>query len=234
MAKGPVFGSILATCLLLMASMTVSCQAEKESQKPSPPQAAKAEPGEPLLSPALANETAPEQFRVRFVTSKGDFVMEATRSLSPQGVDRLYNLVRIGYFTDVAFFRVLDGFMAQFGIHGDPAVSARWRTATLKDEPVRESNVRGMVSYAMGGANSRSTQYFINYADNSNLDAMGFSPIGKVVEGMDVVESLYSEYGEGAPRGRGPDQSKIQSMGNTYLKAEFPQLDYILKAELLK
>jgi peptidyl-prolyl cis-trans isomerase A (cyclophilin A) len=201
--------------------------AKKAAEEPAGPHPA-------LLDPALAKERAPDSFRARFETTKGPFVIEVTRSWSPRGADRFYNLVTIGYFQDIAFFRVLSGFMAQCGIHGDPAVSARWRSANIQDDPVVESNGRGYVTFATGGPNTRTTQLFINFANNSNLDGMGFSPFGKVVEGMEVVDKIYSGYGEGAPRGRGPDQGRIQFEGNAYLKEAFPMLDYIQRASIVE
>ncbi len=181
-------------------------------------------------SPAF-QATAPGTFRVRFETTKGEFTVEASRAWSPNGVDRFYNLVRNGYYDDVAFFRVIPGFMVQFGIHGDPAVSAAWRPQRIPDDPVVESNRRGYLSFAKTAEpNSRTTQLFINFADNSQLDGMGFSPIGRVVEGMEVVDAIYSGYGEGAPEGQGPDQGRVQAEGNAYLRASFPQLDYIRRA----
>ena len=187
-----------------------------------------------LADPAKLVEKAPESFKVKFSTTKGDFTLQLGRSLSPNGADRFYNLVKAGYFKDIAFFRVIPGFMGQFGIHGDPVIAAAWRSANIPDDAVKGSNVRGAITFAKSGApNSRSTQFFINLADNANLDSMGFSPFGKVVEGMDVVDKLNGEYGEGAPSGRGPNQMKVQSEGNTYLKAEFPRLDYIKSATLL-
>jgi peptidyl-prolyl cis-trans isomerase A (cyclophilin A) len=188
---------------------------------------------EKLKNPALANEKAPENFKVKFNTTKGSFTLEVTRAWSPLGADRFYNLVKAGFFTDIAVFRVIDGFMAQFGIHGDPAISAVWRGARIQDDPVKQSNGRGYISYAMAGPNTRTTQFFINFGNNASLDGMGFSPFGKVTEGMDVVDSIYSGYGEGAPRGMGPDQGMVQMQGNEYLKKSFPKLDYIKNAELL-
>ena len=187
-----------------------------------------------LKDPSKATETAPDNFKVKFSTTQGDFTLEVNRNWAPLGADRFYNLVKAGYFSDVAFFRVIAGFMAQFGIHGDPAVSAVWREANIKDDPVTASNTRGYISYAMRGPNTRTTQFFINYADNASLNGMGFSPFGRVIEGMEVVDRLYSGYGEGAPGGSGPDQGLVQLRGNQYLKAEFPKLDYIKSAELLK
>jgi peptidyl-prolyl cis-trans isomerase A (cyclophilin A) len=186
-----------------------------------------------FADPSKLTEKAPESFKAKFTTTKGAFTIEVTRSLSPNGADRFYNLVKSGYFQDVAFFRVIPGFMGQFGIHGDPKVSAAWRGARIQDDPVKGSNKRGYVSFAMAGPNTRTTQFFINLVDNSNLDSMGFSPFGKVVEVQDIVDKINGEYGEGAPRGRGPNQGLIQEKGNEYLKASFPNLDYIKSATLL-
>jgi peptidyl-prolyl cis-trans isomerase A (cyclophilin A) len=189
---------------------------------------------DPLLSPASLNATAPGQYQVRFQTSKGDFVVEVHRDWAPNGADRFYNLVSNGFYDGVRFFRVIPGFMAQFGVNGDPQVSARWRNATILDDPVVGSNTRGTLSFAATGRpNSRTTQVFINFGDNANLDGMGFAPFGEVVDGMDVVDQLYSGYGEGAPNGQGPDQNRVQAQGNEYLQSDFPQLDYIEKATIV-
>ena len=195
-----------------------------------------AEPQNPLLNPASEemNRTAPDLFQAKFETSKGDFVIAVHRDWSPNGADRFYNLVRSGYYDGVRFFRVLDGFVAQFGISGDPEVSAVWRQRTIPDDvpddSTRASNTRGYVTYAMAGPNTRTTQVFINYGDNSRLDGMGFAPFGLIVEGMEAVDGFYSEYGEGAPSGRGPNQARIQAEGNGYLETEFPLLDYVERA----
>ena len=186
-----------------------------------------------LMNPSLAKERAPSKFRVKFDTTKVSFTVEVDRSWAPRGADRFYNLVKIGFFQDIALFRVLDGFVAQFGISGDPKISEKWKESNIKDEPVVMSNTRGFMTYAKGGPDTRSTQFFINLADNVNLDQMGFPPFGKVVEGMAVVDSFYSGYGEGAPRGRGPSQGLMQSQGNKYLSSQFPKLDYIKGASLL-
>ena len=183
--------------------------------------------------PSKLTEKAPESFKAQFNTTKGKFVIEVTRSLSPNGADRFYNLVKSGYFKDVAFFRVIPGFMCQFGIHGDPAVSAKWRDANIQDDPVKLSNLRGTITFATAGPNTRTTQLFINFADNGNLDRMGFSPFGKVAEGMEVVDKINGEYGEGAPGGNGPSQGRIQMEGNAYMKKDFPNLDYIKSANIL-
>ncbi len=191
-------------------------------------------PDPALLNPTLATARAPEQYRVRFETSKGNVVLQVNRSSAPLGADRFYNLVKMGYFNDVAFFRVIDGFMAQFGIHGDPKVNEKWESARISDDAVKDSNVRGAISFATAGPDTRTTQLFINYGDNSTLDSRGFAPFGKVVQGMEVIDALYKDYGEGAPRGGGPSQELVQSQGNNYLRARFPKLDYIKRAAVLK
>ena len=185
-----------------------------------------------LMNPAALREQAPPTYRVDFDTSKGPFVVEVHRDWAPNGADRFYNLVKNGFYNNARFFRVIEGFMVQFGINGDPRVSAVWREARIKDDPVRISNKRTFVTFATAGPNTRTTQVFINYGDNHNLDGMGFAPFGQVVSGMKVVDALYSGYGEGAPRGRGPDQGRLQAEGNQYLAREFGNLDYIKKATL--
>ena len=144
----------------------------------------------------------------------------------------LYNLVKNGFYNDTRFFRVISGFMVQFGIHGDPAISGAWRMARIPDDPVKESNKRGYITFATAGPNTRTTQVFVNFRDNGGLDGQGFSPFGRVLTGMDVVDALYSGYGEGAPNGRGPNQAQIQSQGNAYLTKDFPQMDYIKTATI--
>jgi peptidyl-prolyl cis-trans isomerase A (cyclophilin A) len=188
-----------------------------------------------LMNPALLNEKAPPVFQAKFETTKGDFVIDVTREWSPNGADRFYNLVKNGYYDGCRFFRVVAGFMAQFGINGDPKVNTAWNQAKIQDDPVKESNKRGYVTFAKSSLpNSRGTQVFINYADrNAALDGQGFSPFGLVTLGMEVVDSLYSEYGDGAPRGKGPDQGQIQTQGNAYLEKDFPKLDYIKKAMIV-
>jgi len=184
-------------------------------------------------SPGFAAQ-APDSFRARFETSAGDFVIAVHRRWAPLGADRFYNLVRSGYFDGVRFFRVVSGFMVQFGIHGDPAVSAAWRDQRIPDDPVRRTNLRSFVSFATAGPGTRTTQVFINFGSNDRLDAMGFAPFAQVVEGMDVVDRLYSGYGEGAPRGRGPDQGRIQAEGNGYLERSFPRMDYVKRASIVE
>ena len=188
-----------------------------------------------LLKPGEADEEAPKTYKVKFETTAGDIVAEIHREWSPNGADRLYNLVKIGFYDNVAFFRVIDGFMAQFGMKGIPKVDEAWKDATIEDDPVEKPNERGYVTFAKRKEpNSRTTQLFINYRDNSkSLDKRGFAPVGKVVDGMDVVDDLYAGYGEGAPRGDGPSQAKIREVGNPYLKENFPKLDWVEEASIV-
>jgi peptidyl-prolyl cis-trans isomerase A (cyclophilin A) len=226
MKSNRLFTTILMCIALAIGANTVAF-AEDE--------AVEAQPNPALLDPTLAKEKAPDLFRVQMDTTAGSFVIEVHREWSPRGADRFYNLVKIGYFESVAFYRVITGFMAQVGMHGDPAVSRVWLNSRIQDDPVKQSNTVGMVTFAMGGQpNTRSAQIFINYGDNSYLDEMGFAPIGKVVEGYESVQKLYSGYGEGEPNGNGPAQAKLYRRGNPYLKAEFPKLDYIQKATILE
>lgn len=171
---------------------------------------------------------APEKFKVKFETTGGDFVIEVHREWSPIGVDHFHAAVKDGFFKDCRFFRVVPNFIVQFGINGDPTVQKKWRANVIKDDPVTQKNLRGTITYATAGPNTRTTQLFINFKDNTFLDQQGFSPFGKVVEGMDVVDKLYAGYGEQ------PRQDLIQSYGNKYLEKEFPKLDYIKKASIVK
>ena len=176
---------------------------------------------------------APESYRARFETTKGNFTVEVTRAWAPLGADRFHELLSSGFFDGARFFRVLPGFIVQFGIPGDPAVARQWRSANIADDPVSQTNALGSITFATAGPNTRTTQLFINLGNNAGLDRQGFAPFGRVTEGMDVVAQFYSGYGEGAPQGRGPDQSRIQSEGNVYLERAFPKLDYMKKAEVL-
>jgi peptidyl-prolyl cis-trans isomerase A (cyclophilin A) len=229
--------SLLA--VLAIALAWSGCRSEAPAPSPTPTAVVSTPtpvptPLPPLLDPEQATEKAPARFRVKFDTTKGPFVIEVHRAWAPLGADRFYNLVRLGYYDDVTFFRVIDDFMVQFGIHGDPEVSAVWRNARLADDPPSQSNTRGMVTFAHAGPGSRTTQVFINYKNNSSLDPQGFPPFGKVVEGMSVVDELYSGYGEGAPRGAGPRQDRAQSEGNRYFRSDFPKLDHIKTATLVE
>ena len=186
-----------------------------------------------LANPSSLREQAPAVYKAKFDTSKGAFVIEVHRDWAPLGADRFYNLVKNGFYDNVRFFRVISGFMVQFGINGDPKVMTAWRNARIQDDPVKQSNSRGNVSFAMAGPNTRTTQVFINFGDNGQLDKSGFSAFGKVTQGMNVVDSLFPGYGEGAPSGKGPDQGRIQSEGNPYLEKSFPRLDYIKSATIV-
>jgi cyclophilin family peptidyl-prolyl cis-trans isomerase len=219
--------------LALLVLIPVGSLPQRLDHKSAPPRRARAA----LLNPhdKFWGETAPAVFRVKFETSKGDFVVEVRREWAPRGAGRFYNLVRAGFFDDSRFFRVRAGFIAQFGIPGDPAVASVWQSQTIRDDPVRQSNTRGFVSYAMTGHDARTTQLFINLADNSRLDREGFAPVGRVVEGMEVVDQFYAGYGEDAGGGmRGGKQGKIFAGGNAYLDREFPKLDRLRRASVLK
>jgi peptidyl-prolyl cis-trans isomerase A (cyclophilin A) len=196
----------LFLALAMFAAISPSFAAQKASGGPSP---------------------VPAVYRVKFETSKGDFVIEVNKAWAPIGATRFYRLVQQKFYDDARFFRVIPGFMVQFGIPAKPAVAAVWVNRNLRDDKVTQSNTRGMVSYAMAGPNTRTTQVFINFGNNAGLDPQGFAPFGKVIEGMEVVDSLYSGYGES------PDQEKIQHQGNAYLQAHFPKLDYIKTARIV-
>jgi peptidyl-prolyl cis-trans isomerase A (cyclophilin A) len=199
---------------------TASCKKESSPSSSSGPS---------VITPAQATETAPAEFSALFSTSKGDFTVKVTRAWAPQGADRFYNLVKGRFYDGTRFFRVMPGFIVQWGIHGDgQAVMGEWRNASIPDDPPKESNAVGTVTFAMGGPNSRTTQLFINYGNNTKLDSMGFAPFGKVVSGMDVVTAIHSGYGES------PDQASIQREGNAYLAQNYPNLDFIKKAEIVK
>ncbi len=188
---------------------------------------AKAHPKE-LLDPRSATAEAPARFRVRFETTRGSFVVAVTRAWAPLGADRFYNLVRAGYYEDAAFFRVVPGFVVQFGMNGDPQVNGLWEAARISDDPVKETNRRGRVTFATAGPNTRTTQLFVNTGENARLDQMGFAPFGEVVSGMKVVDAINAEYGQR------PDQGRITQEGNAYLKREFPRLDFVERATVEK
>jgi peptidyl-prolyl cis-trans isomerase A (cyclophilin A) len=185
-----------------------------------------------LGNPAALTEQAPATYKARFDTSKGVFVIDVRREWAPVGADRFYNLVKNGFYDENRFFRVISGFMVQFGVNGNPQVSTPWRNAQIKDDPVKQSNKRGFITFATSGPNSRTTQVFINFGDNSRLDGMGFASFGQINSGMNVVDQLYADYGEGAPQGRGPNQGRIQGEGNAYLTRDFPNLDFVRKATI--
>ena len=187
-----------------------------------------------LRDPAALSDRAPDTFKARFDTSKGPFVVEVHRDWAPLGADRFYNLVKNGFYDDIRFFRVISSVMAQTGIHGTPAIQAAWRRATIRDDAVKQSNKRGFVSFSTAGPDTRSTQVFVNLADNPRYDRLGMAPFGQIVSGIDNADKLYSGYGDGAPNGTGPVQQRIQTEGNAYLVKEFPKLDYVKKATIEK
>ena len=189
-----------------------------------------AAPPPSLLHPSKLTAKAPAVYSISFATTKGTFVVTVRRAWAPRGADRFYNLVRAHFFDGVTFFRVVKGFVVQFGISPTPAVAAAWQSATIPDDPVKTSNVAGTITFADAGPNTRTTQVFINLGDNgANLDAHGFAPFGKVTSGMSVVDKLYGGYGE-QPTG---DQQQIAQQGNAFLKKHFPRLDRIKTARLL-
>src|SRR5581483_8397059 len=214
------------TSSLLVALAVCVSACTKSGDKAAAPAAA---PSAALSDPSKPTATPPATYKAKFTTTQGEFVIEVHRDWAPNGADRFYNLVKNGFYDDTAFFRVVEGFMVQFGISGNPQLNTVWRNARIPDDPVTQKNTRGMVTFATSGPNSRTTQVFINFVDNVNLDGMGFAPFGTVVSGMDVVDKLF-KVGEGAPRGPDPNQMLIQARGNEYLKAEFPKLDYTQKA----
>ena len=214
---------IVTTAALLLAA---ACGKKDQNQPASAPAAA---PGNALLTPGAPamQAQAPATYRAKFQTSAGDFTIEVTRAWAPKGADRLYNLVKNGFYDGDRFFRVLPGFVVQFGLNGSPAVNAAWHAASITDDPVTQHNTAGTVVFATAGPDTRTTQLFINYADNSRLDGMGFAPVGRVVEGLDVVQRIFSGYGES------PDQGLIETQGNAYLMQAFPKLDFIRQATIL-
>jgi peptidyl-prolyl cis-trans isomerase A (cyclophilin A) len=230
------FLGLIGVLVITSSAIVLSgCNAE-ESEEAKVEVAAQSTPST-LLDPTSSamNQTAPDSFLVKLDTSKGEIIIKVHREWSPRGADRFYNLVANGFYDGCRFFRVIDGFMAQIGIHGDPNVMAVWRNQTIRDDPTIQTNARGTVCFARTGQpHSRSTQFFISYRDNSYLDDSGFSAFGEVIEGMDVADGLYSGYGEGAPRGNGPNQGRLQTEGNAYLERDFPDLDYVKTASVVE
>ena len=195
--------------------------------------ARQAAPRKSLLTPAAFKETAPETYNVKFDTSIGEFVIRVTRAWAPNGADRFYNLVKNGFYDETRFFRAVPNFMVQFGIHGDPNVAKVWQNARIPPDKVTQSNKKGFITFAMGASpDTRTTQVFINFRANTNLDGMGFAPFGEVVSGIEVVDKIYTGYGEGAPRGSGPAQGRVVAEGNAYLTKSFPKMDYIKTATI--
>lgn len=208
--------------LVALGSVLASCKKRAEQPATPPATGTALDPASPQMQ-----VTAPATYRARFETSAGGFTVEVTRAWAPLGADRLYNLVRNGFYDGARFFRVLPGFVVQFGLPASPAVAARWHAASIPDDPVLQRNVRGTLTFATAGPATRTTQLFINLGDNLPLDSQGFSPIGRVVDGMDVVDRIYAGYGEQ------PDQGMIETRGNAYLQAQFPRLDSIARATIV-
>jgi peptidyl-prolyl cis-trans isomerase A (cyclophilin A) len=205
--------SILAATAILAGAVALGAQADGKAA---------------LKNPASLTEQAPANYKAAFDTSAGKFVIDVHRAWAPKGADRFYNLVKNGFFDDTRFFRVVPNFMVQFGLNGDPAIQSNWANANITDDPVKQSNKKGYVTFATRGKDTRTTQVFVNFKDNGFLDTQGFAPFGEVASGMDVVEKITDQYGEK------PNQGSIQSQGNTYLKAQFPKLDYVKKATIEK
>jgi peptidyl-prolyl cis-trans isomerase A (cyclophilin A) len=183
-----------------------------------------------LLEPGTLHAKAPDVFRARFVTNKGPFVVTVHRAWAPRGADRFYNLVRAGFYNGQRLFRVVPGFVVQWGISGEPSVAAAWQNATIRDDPVRHSNARGTITFATAGPNTRTTQVFVNLGDNKRLDTEGFAPFGQVTSGMRVLGKLYSGYDD-APTN---EQGQIATGGEAFLRKAFPKLDRILTARIVR
>jgi peptidyl-prolyl cis-trans isomerase A (cyclophilin A) len=210
------------TALAVVLATAVVAQAEQTAARKS------------LLNPAGLNEKAPDTYDVRFDTSAGEFIIKVTRAWAPNGADRFYNLVKNGFYDDTRFFRAISGFMVQFGINGNPAVSKVWQAARIPPDKVTQSNRKGFITFAMGASpDTRTTQVFINFRNNTNLDGAGFAPFGEVVKGIENVDRIFTGYGEGAPNGKGPAQGRVQAEGNAYLTKEFPKMDYIKSATIV-
>jgi peptidyl-prolyl cis-trans isomerase A (cyclophilin A) len=223
-----------AFCAAAQAQTVPSAPAKKAAPAAKAPVAKAAGAFDPaLLHPATLRAKAPAEYGVKFVTTAGDFTIKVTRAWAPNGADRFYNLVQHHFFDGAAFFRVIPGFMAQFGLSAYPQVSAAWEEANLKDDRVVQGNHRGFITFAMAGPNTRTTQVFINFGNNERLDKDGFTPFGMVTEGMEVVDKLYGGYGEGAPDGHGPDQNLVSKRGHEYLEKSFPKLDVIKTATIV-
>ncbi len=217
---------VLCSALLAQTPASKSATSKSATSKGTASKTGAARPS--LLNPASLHAKAPDVFKAQFTTTKGDFVIEVHRDWAPIGADRFYNLVKNGFFTNAAFFRVVPGFMVQFGLAANPAVNKAWQNANLKDDPVKESNKRGMVTFAKTSLpNSRSTQLYINFGDNAGLDPQGFAPFGSVIEGMDVVDKINAAYGER------PEQDKITNEGDAYIMKNFPMIDKIKLAKVL-
>jgi peptidyl-prolyl cis-trans isomerase A (cyclophilin A) len=216
---------LLSATLLCVASLSAQAPRSRPRTAATKPSVAPSRPS--LLNPASLTARAPANFKIKFATSAGDFVVEVHRDWAPLGADRFYNLVRRGFFTNASFFRVVPGFVVQFGLSADAAVNKVWELAKIQDDPVKQTNKRGTIVFATAGRNTRTTQLFINFADNSRLDGMGFAPFGEVIEGLDVVDKIYAGYGEQ------PRQDLIVQQGGSYISKNFPKIDKINLARVL-
>lgn len=212
---------------LILACGIVLAQAPATKAKAAPKKAATSATVPNLLKPSSLKAKAPETYKVKFTTTKGDVIIQVNRAWAPLGADRFYNLVKYGFYKDASFFRVVPRFVAQFGIPARPDVAAAWDHAYIVDDRVTQSNKRGTLTFATAGPNTRTTQIFINFSDNAGLDSQGFAPFGEVVEGMDIVDKFFAGYGES------PDQGRITAFGKAYLDKSFPNLDRILTASIM-
>jgi len=220
----------LSVLILIISILLLACSDE---DSPGKPVREERHPG--LTSPALVKETAPSVFAVQFESTKGTFLVECDREWAPNGVDRFYNLVKIGYLNDIAFYRALESYIVQFGTHSDPEVTQAWSVAYIGDDPVVMPNQRGYLTFAQDAPNTRTTQLFFNLTDNSEeLDPYGLAPICTVTEGTEILDLIYTGYGEMHPEGEGPRPNLLQKLGNKYLKREFPEMDYILRTFLVE
>lgn len=222
------FGLIAGVALLLAAQGALAATSGKAASMSATTGGASMSSDPALMTPSKLNEQAPASYDVKFVTTKGDFTIHVTRSWAPMGADRFYNLVKHGYYDDCSLFRVVSGFVVQFGINGDPKIAGAWTNANIKDDAVKGSNTKGTITFAMAGPNTRTTQVFINLGNNASLDSQRFAPFGQVTQGMSVVESLYNGYAD-QPTSH---QGEITSMGNAYLQKAFPKLDTIKSATI--
>ena len=213
--------TVALTALVILAAAAIGIRAEQAAARKS------------LMVPAGLTETAPATYNVKFDTNIGEFVVRVTRAWAPNGADRFYNLVKNGFYDEARFFRAVPNFMVQFGLHADPAVSKVWQSARIPPDKVTQSNKKGFITFAMGATpDTRTTQVFINFRANTNLDGMGFAPFGEVASGIEVVDKIYTGYGEGAPGGSGPPQARVAAEGNAYLIKSFPKMDYIKTATI--
>ncbi|MEP7117369.1 MAG: peptidylprolyl isomerase [Acidobacteriota bacterium] len=213
--------TLALTALVALGAAAVGLQAEQAAVRKS------------LMNPAAFKETAPDVYNVKFDTSIGEFVIKVTRAWAPNGADRFFNLVKNGFYDDARFFRAVPNFMVQFGLNANPNVSKIWQSARIPPDKVTQSNKKGFITFAMGATpDTRTTQVFINFRSNSNLDSLGFAPFGEVVSGIEVVDKIYTGYGEAAPKGSGPPQARVAGEGNAYLTKSFPKMDFIKKATI--